>query len=104
MKQVKKRNGQIVDFEVSKITHAMRNAFESEHVAVTQEKLEEMTEAVMTELSGRFTDSTPSVENIQDLVEFTLMREGFLTVAKHYIVYRYEHAKVRAALKQEVIQ
>ena len=45
MKQVKKRNGQIVDFEVSKITHAMRNAFESEHVAVTQEKLEEMTDA-----------------------------------------------------------
>jgi ribonucleoside-diphosphate reductase alpha chain len=104
MKQVKKRNGQVVDFEVGKITEAMRKAFESEHTAISSEKLDEMTEAVMTELTGRFSDSTPSVENVQDLVEFTLMREGYLTVAKHYIVYRYEHAKIRAEKKQEVIQ
>ncbi len=104
MKEVKKRNGQIVEFEVHKITHAMRNAFASEHVAVSDEKLDEMTEAVVGELSARFVDQTPSVENVQDLVEFTLMREGYLSVAKHYIVYRYEHSKIREEKKQETIQ
>ena len=104
MKQVKKRNGQVVDFEVGKITEAMRKAFESEYVPISKEKLEEMTSAVADELSARFNEQTPSVENVQDLVEFTLMREGYLSIAKHYIVYRYEHAKIRAEKKQEVIQ
>ncbi len=104
MKQVKKRNGQIVDFEVHKITEAMRKAFASEHVPVSDDKLEEMTKAVAEELSARFANSTPSVENVQDLVEFSLMREGYLTVAKHYIVYRYEHTKIREVQKQETVQ
>ena len=104
MKQVKKRNGQIVEFEVFKITEAMRKAFESTHVPVSTEKLEEMTAAVLSELTVRFVDQTPSVENVQDLVEFSLMREGYLPVAKHYIVYRYEHSKIREEKKQETIQ
>ncbi|MGE5540669.1 MAG: ribonucleoside-diphosphate reductase subunit alpha [Bacillota bacterium] len=105
MKQVKKRNGSIVEFEASKITEAMRKAFEAEHVPIAHEKLEEMTAAVLAELWGRFGDEhVPSVENVQDLVEFTLMREGYLTIAKHYIVYRYEHTKKREEKKQEVIQ
>jgi len=104
MKQVKKRNGVIVDFEGEKITEAMRKAFDAMHVQVAPEKLEEMTEAVVTELAGRFGEQTPSVENVQDLVEFTLMREGHLTVARHYIVYRYEHTKIREEKQQEVIQ
>lgn len=105
MKQVKKRNGTIVEFEASKITEAMRKAFEAEHVPVTSEKLDEMTAAIVGELSGRFgAEHVPSVENVQDLVEFTLMREGQLTVAKHYIVYRYEHTKIREEKKQEVIE
>ena len=105
MKQVKKRNGTIVEFEASKITEAMRKAYEAEHVPVTTEKLEEMTNAIVAELTGRFgAEHVPSVENVQDLVEFTLMREGQLTVAKHYIVYRYEHTKIREEKKQEVIE
>lgn len=104
MKQVKKRGGAIVEFEVAKITEAMRKAFEAMHVPVASEKLEVMTNAIIAELGSRFQDQTPSVENVQDLVEFTLMREGYLTVARHYIVYRYEHTKIREEKKQEVIQ
>jgi ribonucleoside-diphosphate reductase alpha chain len=104
MKQVKKRNGTIVDFEPEKITEAMRKSFEWMHVQVTPEKLEEMTNTVLAELSARFGDQTPSVENVQDLVEFTLMREGHFAVARHYIVYRYEHTKIREEKKQEVIE
>lgn len=105
MKQVKKRNGTIVDFEPGKITEAMRKAFEAEHVPIVREKLEEMTNAVLAELSGRFGDEhVPSVENVQDLVEYTLMREGYLGIAKHYIVYRYEHTKKREEKQQEIIE
>lgn len=104
MKQVKKRNGQIVEFEIHKITDAMRKAFASEHVPISEEKLEEMTQAVVTELSGRFVEQTPSVENVQDLVEFSLMREGYHAVAKHYIVYRYEHTKQREEKTRETVQ
>lgn len=104
MKQIKKRNGEIVDFEIHKITEAMRKAFAAEHVPVSDEKLEEMTTAVVDELTSRFVNQTPSVENVQDLVEFSLMREGYLPVAKHYIVYRYEHTKIREVKKQETVQ
>ena len=104
MKQVKKRNGTLAEFEPKKITEAMRKSFEWMHVHITPEKLEEMTSVVLTELEQRFGDQTPSVENIQDLVEFTLMREGHFAVARHYIVYRYEHTKIRDEKQQEVIE
>ncbi len=104
MKQVKKRNGTIVEFEPRKITEAMRKSFEWMHVQVAPEKLEEMTQSVLTDLQTRFGDQTPSVENVQDLVEFTLMREGHFAVARHYIVYRYEHTKIREEKKQEIIE
>ncbi len=37
----------------------------------------------------------PSVEEIQDIVEPTIAEEGFFATAKHYILYRQEHAKIR---------
>ncbi len=104
MKQVKKRNGTIVEFETAKITEAMRKSFEWMHVQVAPEKLEEMTQTVLADLAQRFGDQTPSVENVQDVVEFTLMREGHFAVARHYIVYRYEHTKIREEKKQEIIE
>lgn len=104
MKQVKKRNGSIVDFESAKITEAMRKAFESVHVPVDGEKLETMTTTVVTQIEANFPESTPSVEHVQDYVEMTLMQEGYLTVAKHYIVYRYEHTKIREEKKQETLE
>ena len=105
MKQVKKRNGSIVDFEESKITDALRNAFRSCDVAVGEEVLEALTQGVANDLSMKFGEEiTPSVENVQDLVELALMEAGFLGVAKHYIVYRYEHTKIREEKKEETLE
>jgi ribonucleoside-diphosphate reductase alpha chain len=44
----------------------------------------------------------PSVEEIQDLVEHALMERGYYDVAKAYIIYRYEHTKIRQEEQQEV--
>lgn len=104
MKQVKKRNGQIVEFEANKITEAMRKAFASVHVPVTDETLTELTSTIVDSIAAQFPETTPSVEHVQDRVEFVLMENGYLPVAKHYIVYRYEHAKIREAKQEEVIE
>ena len=104
MKQVKKRNGSIVDFEEGKITEAMRKAFEAMYVPVGDEKLEEMTGTVIAQIEANFSNATPSVEHVQDYVEMILMKEGYLKVAKHYIVYRYEHTKIREEKQQEVLE
>ncbi|MES2668103.1 MAG: ribonucleoside-diphosphate reductase subunit alpha [Patescibacteria group bacterium] len=105
MKQVKKRNGSIVDFEEVKITDALRKAFASVSVEVDEEMLEKLSHGVMEDLEAKFgEDITPSVEHVQDLVELALMEAGYLSVAKHYIVYRYEHTKIREEKKQEVLE
>lgn len=105
MKQVKKRNGSIVDFEATKITDALRKSFAYCEVAIDEAGLETLTKGVLEDLSAKFGDeATPSVEHVQDLVELALMEAGYLTVAKHYIVYRYEHAKVREEKKQETLE
>ena len=105
MNQIKKRNGSIVDFEETKITDALRKAFASVDVVIEEDILESLTSGVLEDLSGKFGDTqVPSVENVQDLVELALMEAGYLSVAKHYIVYRYQHAKVREEKKQEVLE
>ncbi len=103
-KQVKKRNGQIADFHAEKITDAMRKAFAAMEVAIGEDKLSDMTRSILAEMETRFEEQIPSVEQIQDIVEMTIMNEGYHTVAKHYIVYRYEHSKKRDEKKQEVLE
>lgn len=105
MKQVKKRNGSIVDFEDVKITDALRKAFGSCAVSVEEETLSMLTNGVLEDLSMKFgEEGIPSVENVQDLVELALMEAGYLSVAKHYIVYRYEHTKIREEKKLETLE
>jgi len=104
MKQIKKRNGQIADFDEKKIQEAMRKAFMTMNVPVSNDKLAEMTRSVLEDLEKSFPEQTPSVEHVQDRVELALMKQGYLEVAKHYIVYRYEHTKIREEKKQEVLE
>ena len=104
MRQVKKRNGQIVDFDTSKITNAMRKAFLAMNTEVSEDKLKDMTIAVVDKVEALFVDKTPHVEQVQDHVEMVLMAEGFHSVAKHYIVYRYEHIKIREEEKKETLE
>ncbi len=102
LKEIKKRNGDIVSFTADKITTAMKKAFTAEGVAVDDAILVQMTDRVVAKLDSRPEASTmPTVELVQDLVEETLMERGYFRVAKHYILYRFEHAKER---KEEVVK
>ncbi len=104
---VKKRNNQIVEFEIQKIEDAICKAF----VQVTREEKREVahhiSEIVLKELeleSMNHDAYVPTVEHTQDLVEKHLMAANFFDVAKHYIIYRYEHTKIRAEKKQEDLE
>ncbi len=90
---IRKRDGSEVPFDPLKILEAIRMASDavSEH-HIPAEQLTPLTKQVMERLSG---GQTPTVELVQDKVEETLVQAGYFNVAKAYILYRAEHAKVR---------
>ncbi|PIR04460.1 MAG: ribonucleoside-diphosphate reductase subunit alpha [Candidatus Magasanikbacteria bacterium CG11_big_fil_rev_8_21_14_0_20_39_34] len=103
--KVKKRNGDIVPFDPMKITRATAKAFQVVHGSVDEKMLEKIAKDVLADLEKSFSDEkVPSVEDVQNTVEKILMGEGFFNVAKAYIIYRYEHSKVRQEKKQEAIK
>lgn len=92
MKEIQKRNGDIVPFDSVKILDAMRQANKAvEGEAMTPTDLLFLTEKVCECISGE----KCSVEEVQDYVEQTLIRFGYGKTAKAYILYRAEHTKIR---------
>jgi len=55
----------------------------------------ELSEDVVRLLNERFEDKIPSVENVQDIVEEVLIRNGYADVAKAYILYRQKRTEIR---------
>ncbi len=102
--EITKRNGRVVPFDAEKITSALRKAFQASHEEVEDSVLHDITREVVASAEERFPDQTPSVERIQDMVELVLMEKGYLSVAKNYIVYRYEHTKIRTEKQEEFIE
>ncbi len=104
--KVKKRNGEIADFEPAKITIAVQKAFAAILGESRDAEAFDITRAVVDAIDLKFggTAFIPMVEDIQDLVENALMQRGYFTVAKSYIIYRYEHAKVREQQREEIAE
>lgn len=104
--KIKKRNGTIADFDANKISIAVQKAFAAALGDSMEREAQDITLTVVGAVEARFggTALFPSVEDIQDLVENALMERGYFSVAKSYIIYRYEHEKIRAEKKQEVIE
>ncbi|MEM1884575.1 MAG: vitamin B12-dependent ribonucleotide reductase [Candidatus Jordarchaeales archaeon] len=94
--KVRKRDGRIVDFDASKIAEAIRKAF----VAVGREDGDaawRLARQVVERLERKFVDSIPGVEDIQDVVEDVLIKNGLTDVAKAYILYRNQRTELREA-------
>lgn len=91
-KQIRKRDAQIVPFNQERITNAMRKAFN----AVGQKNnVESPSNKVIKKLNSKYGENgVPLVEEVQDIVEETIMEAGFHDVARAYILYR-EQAKQR---------
>ncbi len=102
--RIVKRNGSVVPFEPSKISVAMEKAFIATRGSVVPEELHRLLVAVLGFAENHFGENTPTVEDLQNIVEKTLMENNYFDVAKHYIIYRYEHTKQRVEKKQEMVK
>jgi ribonucleoside-diphosphate reductase alpha chain len=89
-----KRDGRTVSFDESKIDAAILKALKA--VQKGDEKLaRQLTVDVVGLINERFEAKVPSVENVQDIVEEVLIRNGYADVAKAYILYRQKRAEIR---------
>ncbi len=102
--QIKKRSGEVVAFDVSKIEIAISKAYVEVNFKTDQALTKSITEKVLQDLEQNFSDRTPGVEDVQNSVEKKLMEQGLFEVAKAYIIYRYEHTKEREVAKQAVLE
>ncbi len=99
--KIKKRSGEIAEFKRERIELAVTKAFQEvgEELNGFATKISEHVENDLVTIK-RFSKEEnfiPTVEMIQDLVEEELMKNGFIKVAKAYILYRAERADVRAS-------
>ncbi|MDQ5768571.1 ribonucleoside-diphosphate reductase subunit alpha [Thiothrix subterranea] len=101
--KVIRRNGQVTDFDGSKIQVAMTKAFldvegsQASGSARIHDRVRNLTEQVVEALLRRTPDGgMVHIEDIQDQVELALMRAGEHKVARSYVLYRAERARLRA--------
>ena len=95
MYQVIKRDGKIVDFDISKISHAIVLAFDACDKQYNQDVIDFLALKVTADFEPKIKDGRIAVEDIQDSVESVLIKGGYDTVAKAYILYRKQREKVR---------
>jgi len=104
--RVIRRNGAVVGFEPGKISVAVTKAFlavngsQGAASARVREQVADLTEQVVGALMRRHPQGgTLHIEDIQDQVELALMRSGEHDVARAYVLYREERARLRAQQK-----
>lgn len=101
---IKKRSGEITSFDPVKITLAIGKAYVDVNYKANSELTDKIAQDVIDEISTVFEGRVPGVEDVQNMVEKKLMENGLFEVAKSYIIYRYEHTKVREEKKQEILE
>jgi ribonucleoside-triphosphate reductase len=93
--EIKKRDGRVVAFDSSKITAAVAKAGKATGEFDDREA-RKLTLRVLTLAHELRLGPTPEVEEIQDIVERVLLDSPFYRTAKAYILYREQHAQIRA--------
>ena len=101
--RVIKRNGTVVPYDPSKIAVAMTKAFLAVEggTAAASRRVRETVENLTGQITATFKRRMPSggtihIEEVQDQVELVLMRSGEHKIARDYVLYREEHARLRA--------
>lgn len=95
MYKVTKRDGQVVDFNILKISEAIKKAFEAENKEYNQDIIDFLALKVTSDYESKVKDGLIQVEEIQDSVESVLIKAGYTDVAKCYILYRKQREKIR---------
>ena len=95
MINVEKRDGQVVEFDLKKISEAITKAFKATEKFYTDEIIGLLSLRVTSDFQAKIKDNLVHVEDIQDSVEHVLEETGYTDVAKAYILYRKNREKIR---------
>ena len=95
MLEVVKRDGEIRDFDLSKIVDAVRKAFDATNNVYTDDILQAIALRVTSDFQSKVKEGKVTVEEIQDSAETVLEQTGYTEVAKAYILYRKQREKMR---------
>ncbi len=102
--QIRKRNGDVVSFDVARIEEAVSKCYIDTYYEAVEDKNRGrspvvepsiIAENAVRAVSVRFSEEIPTVEAVQDAVEFALLSAGDFEAAKHYILYRNQHSETR---------
>jgi ribonucleoside-diphosphate reductase alpha chain len=102
--KIVKRTGEVVPFDRARIRHAVAKAIRAVGTEIDPVLLDTVVDRVIAEVDDRFVEFFPNVENIQDIVEKHLVREGLYEIAKAYILYRADRQRERDARKAQAIE
>ncbi len=92
--KIRKRDGRLADYDITKIENAIAKAM----MAIGDGQISDckkMAKIAELYIIEKFPEGVPGVEDIQDIVESVLMKNGYEDVAKAYIIYRRDHEKIR---------
>ncbi|MCL2512524.1 MAG: ribonucleoside triphosphate reductase [Oscillospiraceae bacterium] len=95
MYQVVKRDGNVVDFNISKISAAITKAFNAQKKQFNPDIIDLLALKVTANYEKKIVNDSVTVEDIQDSVEEVLIEAGYADVAKSYILYRKQREKIR---------
>jgi len=95
MYSIIKRDGKVVDFDLSKISGAIEKAFVAQKREYNKQIIDMLALNAVSDCESKAVDGKVDVESIQDSVEVTLQRMGYEDVAKAYILYRNQREKIR---------
>lgn len=93
--KIQKRNGAIVDFDINPIVDAIFSAAKSVG-GYDKSVAEKLAKISISNLSDKLGDKIPTVEEIQNIIEKTLIKEGHSKTAKAYILYREQRTLARS--------
>jgi len=95
IRKIRKRDGKISDFNPIRITNAIWKAAQAVG-GKDHRRAAELTDKVLEMLEKELNKGEiPTVEQVQDCVEKTLIEEGHAKTAKAYILYRHQHKDIR---------
>ncbi|MCR5636774.1 MAG: ribonucleoside triphosphate reductase [Clostridiales bacterium] len=95
MYRVVKRNSETADFNISKISDAIKKAFDACERQYNDNIIDFLALKVTSDFEPKISDGLVYVEDIQDSVETVLVQAGYADVAKAYILYRRQREKLR---------
>ncbi|MFA7589606.1 MAG: anaerobic ribonucleoside-triphosphate reductase, partial [Acholeplasmataceae bacterium] len=91
--KIRKRDGRLVAFDPEKIKDAIKKAIGATNGSFAP--LDLIVEDVIKRIDEKYKAINPTVENIQDIVEATLIKHQLADAAKAYILYRQERSRIR---------